>query len=201
MLFYLSVPVISALIGWVTNYLAIKMLFHPREPKRILFFTLQGIFPKRKANLAKRLGKVVARDLLSPDLMIAKLDTPTNRQRLKDTVMTEFKVFIDTKFKTANPMLAMLAGEGLITQITGQLDTMLDGLLPKLFAELGNQITEDKVERMVEERVLGFDDEKFEALLMSVIKKELGFIEAAGAILGFIIGCIQVGIFILVSPE
>jgi len=50
-------PFISAAIGWVTNYIAVKMLFHPREERNLILFKLQGIFPKRKAVLADRLGK------------------------------------------------------------------------------------------------------------------------------------------------
>lgn len=43
-----SVPLIGGFIGWLTNWVAIKMLFYPREPKKILFVTFQGIFPKTK---------------------------------------------------------------------------------------------------------------------------------------------------------
>ena len=59
-----SLPFIAAGIGWFTNYLAIKMLFHPREPINLGFYTLQGIFPKRQKVLAEKLGKVVSQDLV-----------------------------------------------------------------------------------------------------------------------------------------
>lgn len=42
-------PVICALIGWFTNFLAVKMLFHPHKPIKIGPFTIQGIFPKRQS--------------------------------------------------------------------------------------------------------------------------------------------------------
>jgi len=38
-------PVIAAIIGWGTNYLAVRMLFHPRQEKRILGLSFQGVFP------------------------------------------------------------------------------------------------------------------------------------------------------------
>ena len=59
------IPFISAGIGWFTNFIAIKMLFYPREEKNFLLFRFQGIFPKRQEVLAGRLGKIVAEELFS----------------------------------------------------------------------------------------------------------------------------------------
>ncbi|MFM7359781.1 MAG: DUF445 domain-containing protein, partial [Actinomycetota bacterium] len=51
---------ISGFIGWITNWIAIKMLFHPRKPIRVLGLTLQGIFPKNQSQFAQKLGKLVS---------------------------------------------------------------------------------------------------------------------------------------------
>jgi len=59
------IPLISAFIGWITNWVAIKMLFHPREPKKILGITFHGIFPKRQQQFAEKLGKLVSAEFLS----------------------------------------------------------------------------------------------------------------------------------------
>jgi uncharacterized membrane protein YheB (UPF0754 family) len=48
------IPLISAFIGWFTNWIAIKMLFHPKEPKRILGIRFHGIFPKRQGHFAEK---------------------------------------------------------------------------------------------------------------------------------------------------
>ena len=58
-------PVIAAAIGWGTNHLAVRMLFHPREEWRILGLRVQGVFPKRQQALAEKLGQLVARELFS----------------------------------------------------------------------------------------------------------------------------------------
>lgn len=65
---YVGGPLIGALIGYFTNWLAVKMLFRPYYPKRIgkwrLPFT-PGIIPKRKAALAKAVGKAVGEQLFT----------------------------------------------------------------------------------------------------------------------------------------
>ncbi|MCM1567300.1 MAG: DUF445 family protein [Dehalobacter sp.] len=61
-------PVIGAIIGYVTNYIAVKMLFRPINPIKIGNWTLPftpGIFPKRKGQLAKALGNAVGNNLLT----------------------------------------------------------------------------------------------------------------------------------------
>ena len=63
----LLIPFISAFIGWFTNWIAIKMLFHPKEPMNILGIKIQGIFPKNQQKFAQKLGTLVATELLNFD--------------------------------------------------------------------------------------------------------------------------------------
>jgi uncharacterized membrane protein YheB (UPF0754 family) len=193
----LILPFISAAIGWFTNYVAIKMLFHPRKERDYYLFKLHGIFPKRKSTLAARLGRAVSRDLLSMDMLLKKLDTEQNRANLKETLLREFEDYLVNRFRSGNPMLAMLASDSVIKQVMQRVDTMLDELIPKMFGQIGHKLNEVDIERLVYEKVMDFYDEKFENLLMSVINKELRFIEVAGAVLGFAIGVIQVALVYL----
>src|ERR1700735_1996718 len=62
---FYTIPFISAFIHWLTIWMALKLLFHPRQPKKILGFTLQGIFPKRQRQIAENLGKIIGQELLS----------------------------------------------------------------------------------------------------------------------------------------
>ena len=49
------------------------------------------------------------------------------------------------------------------------------------------------VQKMVQDRVNSFSSEKLEHLLNELMKKEFRFIEIVGAVLGFLIGCFQLG--------
>ena len=66
-------PVAGLSIGWLTNYLAIKMLFHPKEPVNLGIITLQGVFPKRQDALGDKLGEVVSKELISTDEILEKV--------------------------------------------------------------------------------------------------------------------------------
>src|SRR4051812_9091096 len=51
-------PILGTIVGWVTNWLAIQMIFEPHDPKRVLGFTFQGLFIKRRENAAKVYAEV-----------------------------------------------------------------------------------------------------------------------------------------------
>ena len=82
----LTGPVIGAVIGYFTNYIAVKMLFRPLKPVKIGGKTLPftpGIIPKGKARLAKALGKAVGERLLTGEDIQKMLLS----REMKDTVL------------------------------------------------------------------------------------------------------------------
>ncbi len=85
----ISTPIIGAVIGYITNYLAVKMLFRPYHPIKIGNFTLPftpGIIPKRKEELAKALGNMVNRYLLGEEDIINKLKSDDIKKLIIDGV-------------------------------------------------------------------------------------------------------------------
>ena len=52
-------PTVGAVIGYVTNSIAVMMIFRPHEPRGILGFQLHGLVPKRQPDLARKIGEVV----------------------------------------------------------------------------------------------------------------------------------------------
>jgi uncharacterized membrane protein YheB (UPF0754 family) len=189
-----SIPFISAAIGWFTNWVAIKMLFHPREEKDYYLFKLHGIFPKRKHVLAERLGKVVARDLFNIEQVKVKIDNEENREKVKTAILVQIEDYLVNKFKPSNPMLGMFLSDKVLEQINGKMAEMLDELIPKIIGQMVKKVEEIDVEKNVYNKVSNFSSEKLEALLMSVIEKELQFVEIVGGVLGFVIGVLQIGL-------
>ena len=85
----ISTPIIGAVIGYITNYLAVKMLFRPYHPIKIGNFTLPftpGIIPKRKEEIAKALGNTVSRYLLGEEDIINKLKSDDIKKLIIDGV-------------------------------------------------------------------------------------------------------------------
>jgi uncharacterized membrane protein YheB (UPF0754 family) len=192
MLLYL-IPFISAFIGWFTNWIAIKMLFHPKDPKRILGITFHGIFPKRQQQFATKLGAVVANELLHFDEIVDRIKDPSHLQELAPFIEKHIDQFLMVKLKEKLPVISMFVGEGTIQKIKEGLLEEIEVMLPELINQFtGKLSTSIDVESIVTEKVANFSSDKLEEILISIMQKEFRFVEIIGGVLGFLIGLVQV---------
>ena len=187
-----AIPFISALIGYVTNFLAIKMLFYPRRPVNLLFFKVQGIFPKRKSLLASRMARLVAEELLSMDQLKEEIDRQATQGQIRVAIEEEVESYLRDKLATLNPILQSLINDQRITQLRDKICIEIESFIPRITHQFFERLDMVNLENMVFEQVISFTSDKLEDMMMSVIQKELRFIEWAGAFLGFTIGVIQV---------
>jgi uncharacterized membrane protein YheB (UPF0754 family) len=186
-------PILAALIGWITNYLAIKMLFHPHQPKKILGLTFQGVFPKRQAQIAEKLGDLVANELFSMQDVAQKIEDLSTQPEVLEEVGKRIEKTIRGKLISAFPMLSMFLSDEMIEKVTnlfkGELEDFLRVSAQGLAVKMEDSVD---VQGLVREKVQAFSSNKIEELLLSFMEQEFRFIEKIGAVLGFLIGCIQV---------
>ncbi|MCE2756616.1 MAG: DUF445 domain-containing protein [Bacteroidota bacterium] len=187
------IPLISAFIGWFTNWIAIKMLFHPREPKKILGLTFHGIFPKRQQQFAEKLGKLVSTELLSFSDIEEKITSPQNVEKLMPFVEAKVDEFLRVKLNDAFPIISMFIGENTIQQLKGIFMQELQVIFPEVINKHVKQLQSQlDLEKIVSEKVAGFSSDKLEQILNQIMSKEFRFVEIIGGILGFIIGLLQI---------
>jgi len=192
------IPLISAFIGWFTNWIAIKMLFHPRLPKKILGITFHGIFPKRQKQFAEHLGRLVSKELLSFKDIEEKITHPENIKKVMPLVDEHIDSFLRNKLATTMPMLSMFIGDKTISQLKEVFMAELEELFPQLMKNYMNSLqSELDLEKIVIDKVAGFSSDKLEEVLNNIMSKEFRFVEIIGAVLGFIIGLLQVLITLL----
>ncbi|NLW81210.1 MAG: DUF445 family protein [Desulfovibrionales bacterium] len=189
--------VICAFIGWITNFIAIKMLFHPRQPLQVGSLTVQGIFPKRQKALAFNLAAVIEGELLSHDDIRQAMHRPEFARRLKDRILDGFTDFLSKRLGGLNPMIAMFLDSAMMDRIKGLLDAEMDRIVPGLLetatSELQNSLD---LRQIIQDKIEGLSMERLEALLMSIMAREFRFIEVVGAVLGAAIGLVQGLIFL-----
>lgn len=87
-------PLIGAGIGYITNWIAVKMLFRPLNPIKIGKFTLPftpGIIPKNKIRIAESIGKSISENLLTKDAIIKTLLSEPKIEELKSQIQNYVK--------------------------------------------------------------------------------------------------------------
>ena len=194
---WILIPLISAFIGWFTNWIAIKMLFHPKEPRRILGITFQGIFPKRQQQFAIKLGKLVSDELLSFQDIASKITHPDNLKKVMPLIDQHIDQFLRTQLPEQMPIVSLFIGDSTIRELKAVFLVKLESLFPELMENYMQTLQDQlNLEAIVTEKVAGFSSDKMEQILMSIMQKEFRFVEIIGGILGFLIGLLQVFITI-----
>lgn len=189
----LLIPIISAFIGWFTNWIAIKMLFHPKNPVKVLGITFHGIFPKRQKQFAEKLGKLVSNELLSFQDIEQKITNPKNVEKLMPLVEVHIDNFLRNKLKEKMPIISMFIGDKTVNELKGVFIAELQEMFPQIMAGYMNNLQSDlDLEKIVVAKVSAFSSDKLEEILNDIMSKEFRFVEIIGAVLGFVIGLLQI---------
>lgn len=195
---FFLIPLISAFIGWFTNWVAIKMLFHPKEPKRILGITFHGIFPKRQKIFAEKLGKMISAEFLSFEDIAEKIANPQNLKKLMPMIEDHVDKFLRNKLSDEMPFLSLFIGDKTIASLKKIFMQELEILFPQLMKSYAGHLQEElDLEMIVTEKVSAFSSDKLENILYQIMSKEFRFVEILGGVIGFIIGIVQVLITLL----
>lgn len=188
-----TIPFISAFIHWLTIWMALKLLFHPRRPRKILGFTLHGVFPKRQQQIAESLGRIVGQELLSFRDIEQTIANPANVQKILPLAEEHIDNFLRNKLKESMPMIAMFIGDKTINQLKAVFMKELEDLFPVIMKNYVTHLQNDlDLERIVTEKIAGFSSDRLEVMLNQILTKEFRFVEVIGAALGFFIGVVQI---------
>jgi len=188
----LLLPVIGAVIGWLTNYIAIKMLFKPHHPVKILGFTIQGVLPKRREVFAHNIALTIEKELLSSKDISEILEGSEWENEVEHTVEEIIDNTINAEAVKKFPLVGLLS-DTILTKVkffmSKEIIKQVDKRKPQLLDKFHSMVN---VRELVANKVDAFDIKKLEKIVFSVVERELRHIEITGAVLGFIIGIVQV---------
>lgn len=188
---YIIAPILGALIGWSTNYIAIKLLFRPIIPTTILGIKFQGIIPKRREEISIAIAETIERELLNSEDISGAIDNIDWKSEVERTVhdIIEHKLS-HGKIKQL-PIIGLLS-ENINYHIKYIVTSEILKQIEKKKGDIAGRLTGSvDIQSMLTTKIDKLDLEKFEDLLTSFISKELKYIEVLGAIMGFIIGLAQ----------
>ncbi|MBS3901049.1 MAG: DUF445 family protein [Dethiobacter sp.] len=185
---FVLLPLTGAVIGWVTNVLAIRLLFRPLQPFRLGPLTFQGLIPKRRGQIAYTVGEVVAEQLFSVDELAEQLDMPSIQQELERLVCIAVDRWCAEKIgvlpKSVRHTLSQRLSDLVTTEVAHQFPRMVELLVTHMREQVD-------VRAIVEGKINALPLLAVEEIVLSVARSELKQIELFGAVLGFLIGLMQ----------
>ena len=195
--FLWCIPVISGFIGWITNYIAVKMIFRPRKKIHIFGYKFIGLIPKRKSDLARKIGETIEKELISHQDIHSVVNTPAFHEHLLDSVMDAIDRFITQKLGSRAFVTQLLTGDFVMQikeMIKNELRTMLPAFMESMFEKMEEKID---LKEIVRKKIEGFDLIKLEQIIYGIASRELKAIELWGGVLGFLVGIIQVFLILI----
>ena len=165
---------VGAIIGYVTNYVAIKLLFRPYKPLKIGAITIfpQGIIPREKKSLAKKVGNVVKVYILSEqeikkiiaseevkleinNFLDEKIDLILSKEvtefMSKEEIIQRLSQFIEKFVAVKFPVFASFVNANMIKSVFESVDFNV---------KINSLINGDKSKEIIKEEIFQFLDEE-----------------------------------------
>lgn len=186
----LILAVIGGLIGYITNVIAIKLIFRPINPIKIPILNVEiiGMIPKRKLEIASNVAQVIEEQFFSFDDIIENVMTEQDKQIIIDYIKVRIKLVLNEKLGLIPSSIRNLVQNYISEVIEDEIKSGVDELSEELIIKANNRIN---IKKIVENKINELDLYELETIILQIIKKELKQIEVLGLILGFFIGIIQ----------
>lgn len=192
-LYVLLMGIVGALIGWMTNVVAIKLLFRPYREYQVPIFgwKIQGLIPKKQEDIAVGLGEVVSNELITGNDLMASLSRKDIQARLRQKVEFYVKEQVFLRLPFVIPSVIQVSMADFVARALGnEVERLMKN--PRNF--LGDNELEEvrqEIKKIVADNVLSLEMAKLEELVYYLAKTELKHIELLGGVLGLLIGFAQ----------
>ena len=151
----IAVPVIGAIIGYATNWIAVKMLFRPHKEVRVMGWKLPftpGVIPKGQGRLARAVGRAVEEQLLTREVLEEELLSEEKMQKMKEMISD----WVETQ--KASEKTVKKVAEDLISE--DSVEDFIDSTEEKMTDMIFERIQEMDPGHMIAEKVLEAAKEK-----------------------------------------
>ena len=190
-------PLFGGFVGLFSDYVALQMLFRPMHPKKILGYTWQGLFLKRQQEVAADYAALISKQLLTPSNMIEELFRGPMSDHIMELVQRHVRVLIDEQSGMARPLVVYAVGSQRYIEMKAVVAERILAKLPETMKHMESYAEEAMdVRNTLVTRMQRLTPEEFEGLLRPAFKEDEWILITVGAVLGFVVGELQVQIMI-----
>lgn len=179
---YIIGALIGAVIGYITNWLAIKMLFRPREAKYIFGMKLPftpGLIPKEKSRIANKVGETVGTHLLNSDSLSKALKDDKIKAKFNEVAKEKINQVINSN-STLEESLKNTLGENYYALKGNMIDniakTILESIQEEEFKNKVKFYIVDSIKERLNknpEKIIDFiNSNKFREVIINTLEEE-----------------------------
>ncbi len=195
----LLLPILLAgLHGWFTNWLAVKLLLKPVHPINVLGFKIQGLLPRRQADLAERISEAISREFLKEEDIMGFLKKVDPAKAMRQLILDKWEEKVG-EFLATMPFLSMFVSSDKLDKIRDKIADIFSTEAEK-YTELLVQSLESKIDLRdtIRRNILAFDVQRLNKIIEEIGYKEFNEIALVGLALGVLIGVVQAAVNFLI---
>ena len=185
-------PVTGLFVGWATNWIALKMVFEPLEPKKIGPFVWQGLFLRRQPEVSEEYGEFFAKKILHPQALIRAVLQGAAALRVLQLLKQYIDEAVDSASGSAQPFIELVVGSKEWNDLKGFVSVRLVAAIPqeldKIYEYAGEALD---IENELSRNLKALSSPDFEQVLRPLFKEDESTLIAVGAVLGGIAGLLQ----------
>jgi uncharacterized membrane protein YheB (UPF0754 family) len=181
-------------VGFISDYVALNMLFRPVQPTKYLgFIRFQGLLHAQRDKITRDYAKILADDLFSPEVLFDGLLQGPGADKLFALVAKQVDAAIDAQAGIAAPVLVLAVGTQRYRALKDRVAKQVLERLPSTLLEAQDYATSViDLEATIVDKMNQLTNEEYESILRPVFKDDEPLMIAVGAVLGGIVGEIQV---------
>lgn len=198
---YGLIPIISSLVGWITNILALRMTFYPLEFTGIPpYLGWQGIIPSKAGVMAGKAVDLISQNLIRIEDQFQNLDAHRVVEEMKPELERVSEKIIEEVMTTQAPVLWSRLPDAVKHQLYRTVKEDLPFTVEKLMEEINANINEFFDLRQMVVSTLTADKGLLNKIFLKCGSREFKFIEKSGAYFGFLFGLIQMVVWYHIQP-
>ncbi len=193
---YLSIPVVAALVGWFTNWVAVKLMFYPLEFVGIPpFLGWQGIVPAKARKMAGISVETSLETIGSVSDIAKEIDIQLLAAHIVEVIDPNIETYTEEAMLAEKPVLWDNTPQKVKREIYARVREQLPRLVSELMADIEGQIeTLLDLKRMIQEHLTN-NKELLVRIFLEVGDKEFRFIVNSGFFLGGLFGLVQMAVW------
>ena len=189
-------PIGGVVIGYVTNWVALWMIFEPVNPHRIGPLKIQGLFIRRQPEVADVYAQIIADDIVTLENMGDELLNGPQSDRTRWMIESRLRPAVDRSVGTFRPALRIAVGTRQFDAIRESLATeAVEYTMTPLSDPDFNRQQSGEIRTLIAERMRELPPGDFQDLLRSAMREDEWLLLLHGAVLGFAAGCLHLAVF------
>jgi uncharacterized membrane protein YheB (UPF0754 family) len=189
-------PILGTIVGWVTNWLAIWMIFEPVEPRRIGPFTMHGLFLRRKGDVSDVYAAVIAEEVITVRNIGAELLEGPRADRTRALIQAALRPAVDRATGAVQPLVRLAVGPREYDAIRESLaQEGVEYTITPLQDETFNREQSREIRTLFAGRIRELPYPDFSELLRSAMREDEWLLFLHGAVLGFGAGLVHLALF------